>query len=163
MRYIAPYLKHTASVWIFSKLALSSENILKIFTLKTAYPISSVKRQRAFFLFPNNPKNLALSYTTDLDVLGIVLEEKKTTYYSGIIYSELIYILWLFWMFQLLFCCFTSNVNSMSGLSVNLTKLFLGRIGPSQVVSQYFVHILKLSPVTDNCPSWISGRRNESM
>ena len=28
-------------------------------------------------------------------------------------------------------------------------------------LNQYFVHIL--SPVTDNCPSWKSGRRNESM
>ena len=35
----------------------------------------------------------------------------------------------------------------MSGRSVNLTTLFLGRLGPSK----YFVHIL--SPVTDNCPS----------
>ena len=43
----------------------------------------------------------------------------------------------------------------MSGRSVKLTALFLGRL------NQYFVHIL--SPVTDNCPSWISGRRNESM
>ena len=29
------------------------------------------------------------------------------------------------------------------------------------MVNQYFVHIL--SPVTDNCPSWKSGRRNESV
>ena len=48
----------------------------------------------------------------------------------------------------LLLCCFTSTVNI-------LATLFLGRLRPP-----YFVHIL--SPVTDNCPSWIS-RRNESM
>ena len=29
------------------------------------------------------------------------------------------------------------------------------------MVNQYFVHIL--SPVTANCPFWISGRRNEGM
>ena len=46
----------------------------------------------------------------------------------------------------------------MSGRSVNLSTLFPGRLRP---VNQYFVHIL--SPVTDNCPSWISGRWNESM
>ena len=45
----------------------------------------------------------------------------------------------------------------MSGRSVNLTTLSLGRFRPPK----YFVHIL--SPVTDNCPSRISGRRNESM
>ena len=45
----------------------------------------------------------------------------------------------------------------MSGRSVNLTTLFLGRLRPPR----RFVHILL--PVTDNCPSWKSGRRNESM
>ena len=40
---------------------------------------------------------------------------------------------------------------------VNLTTLFLGRLRPP---NQYFVHIL--SPVSDNCLSWKSGRRNES-
>ena len=45
----------------------------------------------------------------------------------------------------------------MSGRSDNLPTLFLGR----QAVNQDFVHILL--PVTDNCPSWISGRINESM
>ena len=49
----------------------------------------------------------------------------------------------------------------MSGRSVNLTTLFLGRLRPPKRFTQYFVHIL--SPVTDNCPSLISGRRNESM
>ena len=47
----------------------------------------------------------------------------------------------------------------MSERSVNLTILFLGRLRPP--VNQYLVHIL--SPVTDNCPSSISGKRNESM
>ena len=54
-------------------------------------------------------------------------------------------------------CCFvilrpreTSKV--MSGRSVSLTTLFLGRLRPPLgAVNQYFVHIL--SPVTDNCPS----------
>ena len=53
------------------------------------------------------------------------------------------------------FCCYcdvvlrsqlTSKV--MSGRSVNLTTLFLGRLRP---LSGYFVHIP--SPVTDNCLS----------
>ena len=39
--------------------------------------------------------------------------------------------------------------------SVNLSTLFLDK-PPSQFVNQNLVHIL--SPVTDNCPSWISGR-----
>ena len=43
----------------------------------------------------------------------------------------------------------------MSGRAVNLSVLFLGRLRPPNV------HIL--SPVTDSCPSRISGRRNESM
>ena len=46
----------------------------------------------------------------------------------------------------------------MSGRSVNLTTLFLGRRRPPKRLT---VHIL--SPVTDNCPSWKSERRNESM
>ena len=44
----------------------------------------------------------------------------------------------------------------MSGRSVNLITLFLGKIRPPK----YLMHIV--SPVTDNCPSRISGRRNES-
>ena len=47
----------------------------------------------------------------------------------------------------------------MSGRSVNLTTLFPGRL--RSAVNQYYVHILSM--VTDNCPSGISGRRNESM
>ena len=38
----------------------------------------------------------------------------------------------------------------MSGRSVNLTTLFLGRLRPPKQLTN-FVHIL--SPVTDNCPS----------
>ena len=38
----------------------------------------------------------------------------------------------------------------MSGWSINLTTLFLGRL------NQCFVCALK--PATDNCPSWIRGR-----
>ena len=49
----------------------------------------------------------------------------------------------------------------MSGRSVNLTTLFLGRLRPPKRLASTFMHIL--SPVTDNCPSWISGRRNKSM
>ena len=43
----------------------------------------------------------------------------------------------------------------MLGRAVNLTKLFLGRLRPPNV------HIL--SPVTDSCPSRISGRKNETV
>ena len=50
----------------------------------------------------------------------------------------------------------------MSGRSVKLTILFPGRHRSlKRLTSLYFVQIL--SPVTDNCPSWISGGRNESM
>ena len=42
-----------------------------------------------------------------------------------------------------------STAKVMSGRSVNLTTLFLGRI--EQAVSQYFMHILSL--VTGNNPS----------
>ena len=50
--------------------------------------------------------------------------------------------------------CFTCKV--MSGWSVNLTTLFLGGLRPPK-------RLTSTPPVTDNCPSWISGRRNESM
>ena len=49
----------------------------------------------------------------------------------------------------------------MSGRSVNLPTLFLGRLRPPKRLTSYFVCIL--SPETDNCPACISGRRNESM
>ena len=44
----------------------------------------------------------------------------------------------------------------MSGRSYNLITLFLGTLRP-----QFLMHIL--SPVTDNRPSRISGRKNESL
>ena len=45
----------------------------------------------------------------------------------------------------------------MSRRSVGLTIFFLGRLRPKRLTNRtYLVHIL--SPVTDNCPSWISGR-----
>ena len=43
----------------------------------------------------------------------------------------------------------STNFRSFSARSITLTTLFLGKY-------QYLVHIL--SPVTDNCSSWISGR-----
>ena len=43
----------------------------------------------------------------------------------------------------------------LSGRSVNLTTLFLGRLRPPK-------RLTKLSPITDNCPFSVSGRRNES-
>ena len=60
-----------------------------------------------------------------------------------------------------LFCLFValrpkSTAMVMAWRSVHLTTLFfLDKL--EQVVNQYFVHILSL--VTDNNPSWISGRR----
>ena len=45
-------------------------------------------------------------------------------------------------------------------LSVNLSILFLGK-PPRQLNYQYLVHILL--PVTDNCPSWISGREKMAL
>ena len=48
----------------------------------------------------------------------------------------------------------------MSGRSVNLTTLFLGRLRPPKRLTSTSC---TLSPVTDNCPSLKSGRRNESM
>ena len=49
----------------------------------------------------------------------------------------------------------------MSGRSVNLTTLFLGRLRPtSQTVNQYFVHIL--SPVTDKL-TFLNQRKEKRM
>ena len=54
-------------------------------------------------------------------------------------------------------CCFTSQLTAMvmSGRSVHLTTLFLGRL--EQAVNQYFMHILLL--VTDNIPSLINQQK----
>ena len=43
----------------------------------------------------------------------------------------------------------------MSKQSVNLLTVFLGRLSP---LSSWLVPACILSPVSDNCPSWISGR-----
>ena len=53
-----------------------------------------------------------------------------------------------------LFCGPSTHFRSVRARSVTLTTLFLGK--PPMAVYQYLVHIL--SPVTDNCSSWISGR-----
>ena len=66
------------------------------------------------------------------------------------------------WSANLLFVLFESCLMSqsttmvMSRRSVNLPTLFLGRLRPIKAVYQYSVHIL--SPVTDNCLTWISRR-----
>ena len=44
----------------------------------------------------------------------------------------------------------------MSGRSIHITELFLGKLYPA--VNQYFVQIHVLSLVTDNNPSRFSGR-----
>ena len=49
----------------------------------------------------------------------------------------------------------------MSGRSVNLTTLFLGRLRPPKRLTSTSVHIFL--PVADNCPSWISRRKNKSL
>ena len=48
----------------------------------------------------------------------------------------------------------STHFRSFRAQSVNLATLFLGK--PPRQFYQYLVHIL--SPVTDNCSSWISGR-----
>ena len=48
----------------------------------------------------------------------------------------------------------STHFRSFRARSVNLATLFLGK--PPRQFYQYLVHIL--SPVTDNCYSWISGR-----
>ena len=54
------------------------------------------------------------------------------------------------------FCFYgpSTHFRSFRVQSVILTTLFLGK--PPRQFTQYFVHIL--SPVTENCSSWISGR-----
>ena len=49
----------------------------------------------------------------------------------------------------------STHFRSFRARSVNLATLFLGK-PPRQFTYQYLVQIL--SPVTDNCSSWISGR-----
>ena len=49
----------------------------------------------------------------------------------------------------------STHFRSLRARSVTLITLFLGK--PPWLVYQHFVHIL--SPVNDNCASWISGRR----
>ena len=47
-------------------------------------------------------------------------------------------------------------VGSCRAQSVYLTTLFLDRLSPLRGLQPVLVHII--SPETDNCPSWISGR-----
>ena len=51
----------------------------------------------------------------------------------------------------------------MSGLSVNLTTLFLDRLRPPKRLTSTVFFLYTLSPVTDNCPSSVSRRRKESI
>ena len=50
----------------------------------------------------------------------------------------------------------------MPGRSVNLTTLFRGRLRPPKRLTSTSCTYFR-QPETDNCPSWKSGRRNESM
>ena len=59
-------------------------------------------------------------------------------------------ILIMFWLVWFLFYGPSTHFRSFWAWSVTLITFF-------QAVYQYLVHIL--SPVTDNCSSWISGRR----
>ena len=58
-------------------------------------------------------------------------------------------------------CPWLKTAKVMSGRSVNLATLFLGRLRPPKwLTSTSSTHF---RPVTDTCPSCISGRRKESM
>ena len=60
-------------------------------------------------------------------------------------------------LFVCLICSFTSQSTTMVMLkgSVNLTTLFMGRL-PKRLTS---TKCTSFSPVTDSCPTWISGRK----
>ena len=59
-----------------------------------------------------------------------------------------------FSLFDFYFYCYSIHFRIFRARSVNLATLFLSK--PPRQFYQYLVHIL--SPVTDNCSSWISGR-----
>ena len=66
----------------------------------------------------------------------------------------------VYWLIEMRFYDTVNSLGSCRARSVYLTTLFLDRLNP---LSGWpvFVHIL--SPETDNCPSWISGRERMTL
>ena len=69
----------------------------------------------------------------------------------------------VFWFVCLVWCLTSkSTAMLMVGSSIHLTTLFfLGKLDLAVTCYQYFVH--KLLLVTDNSPSWISGREENGL